>query len=674
MIKKLSIVSIILFFLFPMIPAETVNLNLASYHNPKEINGFMKNISRMNKKITKLHELAISPGGNALTILEIFPLAGKNANVPAVFVSANFSGVNLISSEAAIYLINQLVKDKEKRKNRRWYILPIGNPDAAWRYFKKPLYTDKRNGTLVNDDMDDAVDEDGYEDLNGDGYITMMRKKDPEGKYIPVPGNPDLLKKADWSKGEKGIYKLYTEGIDNDGDGKYNEDVPGGVDVSVNFPHLFKSFNKTSGRWPGSEPEIYNLFKFIFSHKDIAMTINFGETNFCFNPPKGGRKGSVDYSKIKIPKKIAKFFNADPDKTYSMKTIMMMVKKVIPSGMEVSESMVASFLGLGAVVNPVKDDLKFYNKISEDYKKFIKKAKISLKRISPSKAKDGSFELWSYYHLGIPSFSMDFWTLPKVEKKKSKKPEITAEKLENMSKDDFLALGKDKINAFLKSSGAPKNIKAEFLINAVKNGMMTPKKMAQFMKKMSKNGNKQGGNPKDLALLSFNKKVLKGKGFAKWREFDHPALGKVEIGGKIPFADIIPPANMIKDLIVPQIPFVYTLSDKIAKIKIEKTEIKSLGSGLYRLKVTVANYGYLPYPTAMGMKNKRITPIVVSIKGKSFKIIEGHRRLFIAGLKGMSSGSVKWLLYSSKPVKIKIESFTDNATNDIKFVYIGGGK
>ena len=37
---------------------------------------------------------------------------------------------------------------------------------------------------------------------------------------------------------------------------------------------------------------------------------------------------------------------------------------------------------------------------------------LSADRIAPENDKDGSFELLAYYHLGIPSFALDFWTPP----------------------------------------------------------------------------------------------------------------------------------------------------------------------------------------------------------------------------------------------------------------------
>ena len=86
------------------------------------------------------------------------------------------------------------------------------------------------------------------------------------------------MKKADPSKGEKGAYRLYPEGVDDDGDGEYNEDGPGGAAIGLTFPHLFKAFDPQGGRWPGSEPETLGLVEFVFAHPEIAMTIHFGST------------------------------------------------------------------------------------------------------------------------------------------------------------------------------------------------------------------------------------------------------------------------------------------------------------------------------------------------------------------------------------------------------------
>jgi len=63
---------------------------------------------------------------------------------------------------------------------------------------------------LWNEDNDGQVDEDGPEDLDGNGLITMMRVKSPEGRWLIDPEEPRLMRPADPKKGEKGEYLLYN--------------------------------------------------------------------------------------------------------------------------------------------------------------------------------------------------------------------------------------------------------------------------------------------------------------------------------------------------------------------------------------------------------------------------------------------------------------------------------
>jgi hypothetical protein len=72
----------------------------------------------------------------------------------------------------------------------------------------------------------------------------------------------------------------------------------------------------------------------------------------------------------------------DPNQSFSMDELMELLKKNMPAGMEVTPSMVAGMLGLGAAVNPLEDDLKFYTKFSEDYKKYLESKKFNTERLS----------------------------------------------------------------------------------------------------------------------------------------------------------------------------------------------------------------------------------------------------------------------------------------------------
>jgi hypothetical protein len=489
-----------------------------------------------------------------------------------------------------------------------------------------------------------------------------------------VDGDARMMRRADPAKGEKGLYKLYAEGIDNDGDGEYNEDGPGGTDISATFPHLFKPFTPNGGAWPGSEAETFGVMQFVMGHPEIAMTLTLGTTNMCLQPPAGGRQGAADLSKIKLPERYAKAFGADPNATYTVQEIIDMVRPLVPPGFELTESVVASFLGLGAVVNPLDEDLKYYKEISERYKEFLKQAKLDGKRLEPLQPKDGSFELWSYYHLGVATFSMDLWTLPEAAEEKAEKSGITADTLEGMSNDAFLALGEPKIAAFLKEVGAPDTIKPAMLIEGVKSGKMTPKMMAGMLKQMPKPKDASGGDPKLKALLAFSDKTLQGKGFVPWKTFSHPTLGEVEIGGAVAYTDTTPPPAMIRSLVEGQVPFALRLASKLPRVKILKTEVTAKGAGIYELTVWVQNAGELPFPTAMGKRNQHVGPLVVTVGGNGLTFLSGRKRTTINDLDATKSVKLTWLVQSEKPQALPLTLTSPNAWSDAAEVRLGGAR
>jgi hypothetical protein len=352
---------------------------------------------------------------------------------------------------------------------------------------------------------------------------------------------------------------------------------------------------------------------------------------------------------------------------------MDLVKPLVPEGMQVTESMIASFLGLGAVVNPLPEDLKFYKELSDKYKEFLKKGKLDEKRLEPAQDKDGSFELYAYYQLGLLSFSLDFWTLPEVKEEK-KEPEITPEKLEKMTNDEFIALGEEKIDAFLKSAGAPPQFRAKSLIEGLKAGQMNTKQMAEMMKQMPKPPSEEGEDPKEKALLAWSDKELGGKGFVAWKSFKHPTLGEVEIGGTVPYTDTTPPAAKIEPLLKGQVPWVFEIAAKMARIKIGKTEVKTLGGGIYSIEVWIENASYLPYPTAMGRRNNRNLPVIVTLEGKDFTIVEGKKRSLVEALDGYTAQPVRWLVRAEKPVRAEVTAMTKIAWGDTKTLELGGAR
>jgi len=659
--KLKSVLCLIFLLLFGFFAVHAQN-----YPNPKELNQQFENIAKSNSGKVKIHQLATSPGENQLIIAEIGNETNKtNKTNPAIFIVGNPEGTNPLASYASVNLAKLILKD-EKNLQFTWYILPALNPDALANYFSKVKFENPCNGKKMNDDQDEATDEDGPDDLNNDGFITQMRVKDPQGIWIVDETDKRLLRKADPSKGEKGVYTLYQEGIDNDNDGQYNEDPFGGVNTGINFPHLFKSFAPASGFWPGSTPEVYNLMKFIFNHPEIAATFVFGNTNFCLVPPEGGRKGSADMDHIVIPENRLERLGAEKGKTYTMAEVIEMIKPVARPGMEVTPSMVASFLQLGAVVNPMNEDLSWYKELSDQYKDFLKAAKFDTDRMDPDNAKDGSFELWAYYQLGVPSFSFDFFTLPKVKEEKKGGSGISLDKVEGMSSDEFIAFGEEKIQAFLKENNAPERFKADNIIERLKSGKFTTKQLADMLKNAPKTKKSGEVDPALKALIAFSDNQLGGKGYVDWQAYKHPTLGDVEIGGAVPFVSDVPPFAWADSLINIQLPWIFTLADKLPQLKIADYKVKNMGANVYQIEIWVENTKYLPFPTEMGKRDENPAPCILTLDAESIEFLSGYKRTPIRSVAGLKSVKQTFMVKLNKGKTIKALLESKSAGNDSK--------
>lgn len=565
------------------------------YHTPSLINGMVNGFAKSNPDLVRVHELSKSYGGFDYQIIEIGKEYGstKRKN-PAVLVVANMEGTAPLASEGALFLIRELLDKPEQTEKLTWYILACGNPDGAARYFRQPLNPDGRNLRPWNEDMDELTDEDGPDDLNNDGFITQMRFKDPDGTYIIDDKDPRLMKRADPARGEKGIYKIYSEGIDNDEDGQYNEDAPGGTNIGITFPFLYGYNQPGTGAWSGSENETYSLMQFVNAHPEIAMTMTYGSTNFCLVPPKGGRKSAINLSAIKLPQRYAQMLNADPDKTYSLEEVKEMLKATVPPGTTVDDAMVAGMLDMGAVINPPEADAKIYNSLADKYKKYLKEKGWTAKRLDPQREKDGTFELWAYYQLGLPSFSMDLWALPK-----------------------------------------PKD--------SLKN-----------------------------AFLAYNDSLLGGKGFIAWKEFDHPKLGNVEIGGNVPFADVLPLPQQIDTLLKVQVPWIFELVKQIPELAIEEVKVEPQGSGIYRINAWVRNTRQFSFPLAIGQRTRVPPPAIVTLTGKGITFVSGRERMTIEGIGGYEQRKLTWIVKADDPADIQIRVDPVNAYGSEKSIRLGG--
>lgn len=583
------------------------DLQFDKYKTNAEVQKALNALQQKSPARSLLHQIAVSPGGETIQVLEI----GKELkNVPAVFVGANFEGKTPLSTEAALYLANMLLDSSAYTQRIKWFIMPLPNPDATAGYFSKVKWERTVDDLAINDDKDNQVNEDGPDDLNGDGLITQMRVEDPEGTYVASAKDPRMMVKADPSKGERGKYKLYTEGLDNDNDGEINEDGPGGINVGINFPHLFKTNWKETGLWPGEAPEVFGIMNFIYNHPEIAMVYTLGTSDFCVAPPRGGRKGGANMESLKVPARFAGRIGADPEKTYTMAEVVELFKAAMPSrgGREISAENVVDYLGLGAAVNPLDEDLKFYSELSDKYKEYLKSKGFSTDRMAAEPDKDGSFELWAYYQLGVPSFSMNLFTPPKPTEQKSKE-------------------------------AGPKAFDPD---------------------------------ERERTILAYIDQKLNGNGFVKWQPFQHPTLGQVEIGGIAPFVTSTPPAAQIDSLCKSQLPWLLKLTKRLPDLQLMKDAVTDLGGGVYRLEIYVENKGVLPYPTAMGSRNKQPAPVIVVLEGDGIEFLEGYKRTPMGDIGGNQVKKLSWTIKADKKTVLKARIESVIFSTAVKQIKIGG--
>lgn len=563
--------------------------NEKTYRKVEEVMDQLKKLERDHPEQIRLHNIATSPGGNPVVIAE---LGYRLKEVPAIFTGANFEGNVPLATEGALELISILLDSAKYYQGIRWYILPMPNPDALRAYFNEVKYERLVNDFTVNDDMDESVNEDGPEDLNKDGLITQMRFKDPEGSYRVSPADPGLMLQASRDKGERGEYKVYTEGLDNDLDGKYNEDGQGGINPGISFPHLFPYDKKEAGLFPGQTPEVYAIMKFVYDHPEIAMAFTLGSSDFCRKPPRAGRKGGVNFQSIKIPARFVRMFDVDPNQSFTIDQVIEMMKERFPAGTEVTPTMVAGFLGLGAAVNPLDEDMKMYTRLSEKYNKYLEGKSFSSDRLDAPADKDGSFELWAYYHLGIPSFSMNLFTIPVIKKEKT-----------------------DTAGVSLTGETEKKN-------------SIQP-------------------DERERALLAWSEKAWNGKGFVNWQKYNHPELGEVEIGGFSPYLETTPPPVYIDSLLHTQLPWLLQLSEKLPEISFSGEKITSLGSGVHRVELYIENKGELPWPISMGERNRQPAPVIIVIEGE-VELLEGLKRTPLGTIGNNQVKKLTWLVKAEK--------------------------
>jgi hypothetical protein len=281
---------------------------------------------------------------------------GDVENKPAMAIVGGVEGSHLLGVEMAVRFAEGLTTDQSAALDKTtFYVFPNMSPDATEQYFAKLKYHRSGNAKPTDDDRDGKLNEDPFEDLNGDGLITWMRVEDATGDWITHPADDRVLIKANKADGEKGKYRVFTEGMDNDKDGSFNEDGEGGIHFNKNLTYDYPYFEPGAGEHSVSEKENRALLDLLYTKWNLYAVFTFGPGNNLSSPWKYNRAGAT--------------------------------KRVVTS---------------------ILDDDANLNKLASD----IYNKEVGLKSAPPSIEQGGDFIQWAYFHFGRLSFGTPGWWVP----------------------------------------------------------------------------------------------------------------------------------------------------------------------------------------------------------------------------------------------------------------------
>ncbi len=137
----------------------------------------------------------------------------------------------------------------------------------------------------------------------------------------------------------------------------------------------------------------------------------------------------------------------------------------------------------------------------------------------------------------------------------------------------------------------------------------------------------------DVKLLKWSDEKTGGKAHVDWKPFMHPQLGAVEIGGwdKMNYWRNPPPE--LREREAARFPkWMTTIALSLPRLEVLRTEVRALGPDTWRVRLAVANSGWLPaYVTKRALQRKTVRGVMFEIhlpaSDASVSLVSGKHRM-----------------------------------------------
>ncbi|MEZ6234686.1 MAG: M14 family zinc carboxypeptidase [Phycisphaerales bacterium] len=651
---------------------------------------------------TRRDSIGSSASGQPITVLtlgeaRVDRLGRTMDERPAILIVAGLQGHHRVGVDVAQGVAERIAAEHaDLLTTRTVYIIPNANPDgAAWLTGVGGLRVESGRVPASRDaDGDGRVDEDGPDDLNGDGLITQMRVRLPDARWgltanlVPDPDEPRLMRAAKPIEGESGQWAVLTEGIDNDGDGRFNEDgggaLTGGIDLGMNFPTHYPEHQDGAGRYPLESAEALALVRWMQAHSNIQAVIVYDPHDNLVTVPAAGQFGPEGR---------------------------------VPRGVE-------------------EGDRAYYQHISDAFKEITRMTG------APTGSTAGSFASWAYADFGVPTFSTPVWVRPDQVRAEGEEAEDAGGQDDGGAEAD-----REGERQALIAEGFPAHL-ADFLLATVEQRRVMMEEMAarpaaeheRMMAEVMalppalrervmraaqevpdvpflgqeqdlhdhdhdhrggtrapvsmgadggvgletirqpagrRPGGRAGGSGSgggagrgpaggagetdDHKWLAFSDQHRNGEGFVEWTEVEHPQFGTVEVGGFVPGFRFNPSPEVTERLADEQAAFVAALLPMLPDAVLDPVDQEQIAPGLWRVRASVHNPGFLPTHSAIALKARRVIPIVVQISVEPERVLDGARVERFDSIEGSNAvRRAEWLIRGERGDEVTVEMRSDS--------------
>jgi hypothetical protein len=186
----------------------------------------------------------------------------------------------------------------------------------------------------------------------------------------------------------------------------------------------------------------------------------------------------------------------------------------------------------------------------------------------------------------------------------------------------------------------------------------------------------------DLQILKWLDEHVGPQGYIDWYPYDHPQLGRVELGGWNSMYTWRNPPHALAGAEAARVtPFALALGETLPNLSIHTLAAEALGDGRYHLNLVVENSGFLPtFTSEQGKKRNAARPVRVELElPAGAELLSGRSRVELGHLQGRSNrlevtslwesgytdhrARAEWVIQARPGATLKLHILSDRAGN-----------